>query len=211
MFSKKSIVKTKTCTLEQVYQALEQSKVGLIPTETLWGLTCNPFSLQAVSKLFQLKQRAWSKSVPLVAGSIEQVLDFVVLSEKMLKFLKQFWPGPLSVIGIAKKRFVSPMVVNKKQEVCIRVTSHPELTKLCLRCGYPLVATSANISNKPSPRSFEQIDAVILEGVDFIFRTQNHPIGDKPSTIITFQQDKLIILRKGALDEKMLLSSWQKF
>ncbi|SDN78787.1 L-threonylcarbamoyladenylate synthase [Desulfonauticus submarinus] len=196
--------------LKSIACLLNQDKIGLIPTETLWGLTCNPFSQSAVQKIFFLKKRPNIKPLPLVAGSLEQVLEHVNLSQKMLNLVAHFWPGPLSVVTTSLADFVKPGIKNEYNEVCIRVTSHSELANLCLEAKIPLVATSANLSGKKSPKKFEEIDPFLIKGVDFVFRSSySYPL-NAPSTIIKAEKNHLLFLRLGAISKEEIFAYWQK-
>ncbi len=191
---------------EDINQAAETiSRLGVIvyPTETLLalgGLGCRQEVVQRVAKI---KKRPAGKPLPLVAGSLEQCLEYVELDRDGLKIAETFWPGSLSILAGAKEQI--PLGIKDDQGmVSIRVTPHARAAELCLLCSSPLVATSANISGRPACREVQMLDPELVSCVDGIYQFGSLPDGGLPSTLIRITGPQTIqVLRPGriTLDE----------
>lgn len=177
-----------------IYQAskiLHNAGVIAYPTETVWGLGCDPFNESALARVIQIKKRDAHKGLILVAASIEQ-FDFLLhdTDAHTIKTLKASWPGAVTWLVPHKCR-VSTLVHGQFDTVAIRVSSHPMVQQLCKEFGGPIVSTSANFSGKPTVRSAVQAQAVLGQYLDFIL---SGPVGlaNAPSRIIDMQTGRVI-------------------
>ena len=130
--------------LDAAVNALRNDGVLACPTEAVWGLSCDPGSEAAVSRLLALKNRPVEKGLILVAAS-EQQLDFLLadLSPEQRATLSASWPGPNTWLVPHRGR-VQPWVHGQFASVAVRVSAHPVVRALCEAWGGPLVSTSAN-------------------------------------------------------------------
>jgi L-threonylcarbamoyladenylate synthase len=124
--------------------ALLRGGVIACPTESVWGLSCDPWSWEAVQRLLALKQRPVDKGVILVAADMDQ-LEFLLhdLPHVQRTRLSLSWPGPNTWL-VPHHRRVPPWVHGDHPTVAVRVTGHPGMAALCRAFGAPLVSTSAN-------------------------------------------------------------------
>lgn len=130
--------------LKAAVQALRAEGVVACPTESVWGLSCDPDSERAVSRVLQLKQRPVAKGLILVAAS-ESQLGFLLhdLSVDQRERLSGSWPGPCTWLVPHQNR-VQPWVHGEHDTVAVRVSDHPAVQQLCQAWGGPLISTSAN-------------------------------------------------------------------
>ncbi len=183
--------------LQAAITALCQGGVIAFPTETTYGLGCDPRNYLAVGRIFAMKRRDLNKPLLLVAGSWAQVERVAYLSARVRQVARRYWPGALTLILPASKGagLVAGVVVNG--EVAIRYSSSPSVRRLTRSFGFPIVATSANVSGQPASRSAEEVRAAGL-GVDFILDEGMLPIR-KPSTVVRVCDDGTInVVRQGA-------------
>ncbi len=133
--------------------ALAAGGVIACPTEAVWGLSCDPFSDQAVQRLLDLKQRPAHKGLILVAAD-EAQLNFLLegLPESLRQKVRVSWPGPNTWLVPHRGR-VSPLVHGRFESVAVRVSGHPEVRALCRTHGSPLVSSSANVAGSPAPKT----------------------------------------------------------
>jgi L-threonylcarbamoyladenylate synthase len=120
---------------------------GLIayPTESCYGLGCDPLNPRAVRKLAQLKGRPLGRGLILIADRFERFRPLVQpLDEVDLSRVMATWPGPVSWILPARRR--APWLRGGKSGLAVRVTAHPPAARLCRDLGTALVSTSANKS-----------------------------------------------------------------
>ncbi|EAT13098.1 threonylcarbamoyl-AMP synthase [Bermanella marisrubri] len=167
----------------QASKVLQHSGVIAYPTETVWGLGCDPWDPAALQRIVSIKKRDQHKGLILVAGNIGQ-FDFLLneINEQQRAKLESLWPGPYTFLVPHKNR-VQPLVHGRFSTVAIRVSPHPRVQALCKYFGGPIVSTSANYSGQPTVRSAVQARRVLGHELDFIL---DGPVGlfPGPSHII---------------------------
>lgn len=170
---------------------------GLIiyPTETVYGLGANPFSEEAVKKVFDVKRRK-DKPIPIIVSSLDEALKLAYFSEKALKLAKKFWPGPLTLV--LPRKPLTPDFLGSKELVGIRIPNNFSTLKLVKFCGGFLTGTSANISGQPAPTTAEEAEKQIGKHVDLIIDGGKTFYG-LSSTVVDASTDKIKILRLGPI------------
>lgn len=177
----------------------------VFPTETSYGLGCDPRNLAALGKIYRIKERSTTKALPLVACSMEQVRELFNISKFIEDLAIKYWPGPLTILleprDISLRR---QMPVFKDGLAAVRVSSHPYVQALACSYGFPIVATSANMTGMADPYSMNDLMKVygtidsnkqpdlIIDGGDLAY--------NPPSTIVKIDQSgKIEIIRQGAI------------
>jgi L-threonylcarbamoyladenylate synthase len=168
---------------------------GLVvyPSDTVYGLGCDPFNEAAVRRLFEAKGRG-SKAVPVLCGSTRRAADLVHLSAKALELAGAHWPGPLTIVA-PLKREVPPQLTQGTGEVGVRVPALRSAVELIEACGGWLTGTSANISGSPSSRSAEEAFRGLGGSVDLIL--DGGTLAGRESTVVRVSGDEVTILRTG--------------
>ena len=172
---------------------LKEAKVILYPTDTVWGLGCDASSFNAVTKIYQLKNRAESKSLIVLVSSIHMLKKHVTVPKKALEVLKQV-KKPTTIIYNNPKGFAKNTIADDGT-IAIRIVQDPFCRKLIKRFGKPIVSTSANISGNDTPKSFKEISEPILEGVDYIVNLHKNKMNTKSSTILKIDGKDIQVLR----------------
>jgi len=135
--------------IHQARRTLLRGGVIAYPTETVWGLGCDPFQETAVHRLLEIKQRPVEKGLILIAANLDQLRPFIVVSSPaQLEAAAATWPGPVTWVFEASDA-VPMWVRGKHPTVAVRITSHPLAQALCADYGKPIVSTSANLSGHP--------------------------------------------------------------
>ena len=174
---------------------LTEEKTILYPTDTVWGIGCDATSEEAVKKVYSIKNREESKSLIVLVSSLHMLKKYVSVTKEALKILKTS-TKPTTIIyknpkGVAKN------IINKEDNtLAIRIVQDNFCRKLIKRFGKPIVSTSANISGKPTPKSFSEIDKAILNSVDYVVNLHQEKITNKSSTILKIEGDSVIIIRE---------------
>ena len=128
-----------------------------VPTEAVWGLSCDPFDRRAVDALLQLKQRDWRKGLIVVASELDMLAPFIEAPSGMaLKRAKATWPGPATWVFPAAPT-APTWITGEHDSVAVRVTAHPLLRALCAQFGGALVSTSANRAGHAPARSVAEL------------------------------------------------------
>jgi L-threonylcarbamoyladenylate synthase len=170
--------------INQAVKILRSGGIILYPTDTIWGIGCDATNPEAVSKIYQLKQREDSKSMLVLIDQPGRIPSYISEMPEIAWDLIELADKPLTII-YPKAKNLAPNLIAPDGSIGIRVVNHEFCKKLIGRFGRPIVSTSANISGKPSPTSFNNIDKEIKEKVDFIVSEEfDNPVSDKPSGII---------------------------
>jgi len=153
--------------VRQAARLIKQGAVIACPTEAVWGLSCDPWNIQAVARLLNLKQRPVEKGLILVAASSAQ-LDFLLkdLPKDWQLQLAQSWPGPNTWLVPHQDR-LPHWITGGSAKVALRVTAHPWLAALCAQTG-PLVSSSANPTARPPARSRLRLEQYFHRGLQGI-------------------------------------------
>lgn len=175
----------------QVIKLLKSGGVGLIPTDTVYGLSVRAFDEQAVAKLDQIKTRDPSKPYVILISDIKQLQLFNL---SMPDQLNAYWPGALTIIFDAPNS--QPWLHRGTRTLAIRLPAHEQLRKLIDIAG-PLISTSANRADETPTQSAEQAKDIFGDQLDFYVDAGK--LGGIPSTIVRLKGDDVEILRPGAV------------
>ena len=184
--------------IHQAKAFLEQGNVVGIPTETVYGLAGNAFDIEAVTKIFVVKNRPTFDPLIVHTNSIERLSEFVqFIPEKALLLAQKFMPGPLTML-LPKHSSIPDLVTSGLDTVAVRIPNHPLTLELLRSLAFPLAAPSANPFGYISPTSAQHVAKLLGEKIPFILDGGECEIGLE-STIVGFENEKVIIYRKGGL------------
>ena len=177
-----------------VVRILSLGKTILYPTDTVWGLGCDATNIDAVAKIFELKNRVESKSLVVLVSSIE-MLGFYVdkVPQKAIDIITST-KKPTTIIYSNPKGLAFNAIASDNT-IAIRIPSHHYCLDLINKFGKPIISTSANISGEPTPKSFSEISLPILEGVDYVVNLEQEKITNKSSTILKLVGDDIEVIR----------------
>lgn len=179
---------------QEVSKALAILKKGgiiLYPTDTVWGIGCDATNYNAVEKIYQLKQRAETKSMICLVSDFKMLNLYIEEIPEVAYDILKYANKPTTVIYDKPLR-VSENLVAEDNTLAIRVIREGFCNQLLKKFKKPIVSTSANISNKPTPRSFQEISNEILKGVDYIVNLPNECKNAKPSSVIKLSNDGIV-------------------
>jgi len=182
--------------------AVKKGGIVVFPTDTVYGIGCDPFNERAVRMIYRIKGRKESKQLPVLGFSIYEISKIAVLDKLSERLAARFWPGPLTLIlDVKDERISKSLGLDKK--IAVRVPNHPCTSKLLKECKL-LVGTSANLSGQPSAADSKEIIGKI-EGYDVLLNVGR--IADPvESTIVEVVGDNFRIIRHGKISEKELLA-----
>jgi L-threonylcarbamoyladenylate synthase len=182
--------------IHNAFEVIQNGGIILYPTDTIWGIGCDATNVEAVKKIYALKQREESKSmIVLVNGEKMMYNIFKDIPETAWQIL-DLSEKPITLI-LDNPRNVAANIIADDKSLGIRIVKEPFCFKLMERMKRPLVSTSANITGMFSPKSFKEISPEIIKGVDYVVNLHREKICDKPSTIIKLSSDSQVkIIRK---------------
>ena len=166
------------------FKIIQDGGIILYPTDTIWGIGCDAANTEAVQKIYKLKQRDEAKSMIILLDTENKLESYIREVNPLAYDLIEYAENPLTLVMPGAKN-ISPALIASDGSIGIRVSKHPFCKQLIQRLRRPLVSTSANISGKPAPQYFAQIEPEIVEGVDYVVDTDQHDMEIKtPSTIM---------------------------
>lgn len=191
--------------IDEAASVIAAGGVVAMPTDTLYGLAADPFSADAVSRVFAVKGRDLAQALPLMASDADQVADrFGALGPIASRLAAAFWPGPLTLL-VAAPAALAPAVSGGTGRVGVRVPAHEVARALCRRAGRPLTATSANRSGDPASDDPDVVARALGDRVDLLVDAGRTP-GGAPSTIVDVTGPAPRLVRAGAIDWKEVLA-----
>ena len=182
--------------LSNAVAAIRRGEVVAFPTDTLYGLAVDPRSDAALDALYALKGRSADRRVALIAASLAQAGDVAEIAGVARRLAVRFWPGPLTLV-VPARGGLAARSVSAEGLVGIRVPDHPVARALADACGYPLTATSANVTGSAA-LSLPDGVADALPDVAILLDAGPSP-GGRPSTLIEATALDVRLLREGAL------------
>ena len=172
---------------------LKSGCVGVIPTDTIYGLACLASNKEGASRLYGLKKRD-KKLGTFIAASVEQLLT-LGLDEKALRAVEHLWPNPISVVVPLLDK--NSHLDLGKGSLAVRIPKDEALLKLLEQTG-PLVTSSANLFDHPPANTIEEAKDYFDERVDF-YVDHGDLSGRPPSTIAKIMDGSIEVLRQGAI------------
>ncbi|MSP24253.1 MAG: threonylcarbamoyl-AMP synthase [Myxococcales bacterium] len=165
------------------------------PTDTVYGLGCDPLNRQAIDRLFQMKSMPRTKPLALICKDLSDIAKYAVVENAEYRLLKRFLPGPYCFV-LRATRDVPRMLQSKQKTVGIRVPKHPVTRALVEALGRPLLSTTAAAPDDPEPlvdpwaidETFPMLDLVLEAG----------PCGSTATTVVDLSGGDVRVLREGA-------------
>ena len=177
-------------------QLQQRGTVGVIPTDTVYGIVARAADEEAVARLYAIKHRE-GKPGTVIAASLEQ-LEELGLKHRYLKAVEQYWPGALSVVSPCG--FDLNYLHQGKLSLAVRIPDNTDIQALLKQTG-PLLTSSANHPGEPTSTNVDQAKKYFGNEVDF-YVDGGDLSANQPSTIIRIVDDAVEVLRQGAVHVK---------
>lgn len=175
--------------IKKIAEILQNGGIILYPTDTIWGLGCDPTNNEAVEKLNGLKKRDKKQSFLILADSISMVERYVEEIPNIAYDLIDVSDKPITLV-YPKAKNLAPNVAAEDGSIGIRITEDDFCKRLIQKFKKPIVSTSANMHNTPFPKSFVDISDEVKKIVDYIVDwKQEDKTLTEPSSIIKIGTD----------------------
>ncbi|MGA3293008.1 MAG: L-threonylcarbamoyladenylate synthase [Candidatus Acidiferrales bacterium] len=179
---------------------IRRGRVIAIPTDTVYGLSADPFNLAAIERVFRVKGRPESQALPILVNSIEQAVTLVrEVPDAFLTLANKFWPGALTLVVAATHRLPLKVTGNTGR-VALRWPDSRVATALIDAVESPITGTSANLSGRPSCTNVQQIVEQLDDRLPLILDAGDTG-GILASTIVRVDEDSWFVAREGAIPE----------
>jgi L-threonylcarbamoyladenylate synthase len=179
--------------------------VIVFPTDTLYGLGCNPYNEKAVEKIFEIKNRDKTNPLPILASSITDIERIVSLGSTGKKLAQIYWPGALTIIVPLIDENISYKLRAGKMSIGVRIPNNICALLLLRDCKY-LTGTSANKSGEAACKSSSEVLSSSLRGFDAILDGGTVK-GRVQSTIVDLTGQSPKISREGAITSQAIYRS----
>ena len=193
---------------DAIHLACEVVRVGgliAFPTDTLYGLGCDPHSPIALQKIYAAKGRAMSKAIPVLISRPDQLNSLISdFPERAGKLMEQWWPGALTLV--LPKHAALPQDLTPYPGLAVRMPDHAVALALLNQTG-PLAVTSANLSDHENPRDAQGVLAQLNGLVDLVL-DGGKLVGGQASTIVDCMGNEPKLLREGPIPFSEILERW---
>jgi len=177
--------------------AITVKKGGLVvfPTDTVYGIGCDPRNPKAVDAIYRIKKRVESKNFPVLGYSKKEISKIAVFDKLSNKIADRFWPGPVTLVLKLKDNEINESM-KLDGKIAVRVPNHPCVLSLLKKCKI-MVGTSANYSENP-PFSDSKEVLNNFSGFD-VFLDGGRILNSNESTVVEIVEGDLKILRLGKI------------
>jgi L-threonylcarbamoyladenylate synthase len=178
--------------LQSALKTLREGGVILYPTDTIWGLGCDPTNAEAVEKIFRIKKREEGSSLIILVSGFQMLERYVRIIPPAASEILDVADKPITIIYPRGKN-LAPGVCAEDGSVGIRITGDDFCSELITLLRKPLVSTSANYTGSPAPGTFSNIDKKIISSADYVVRyRQDEKQKNTPSPIIRVDDNGVI-------------------
>ncbi len=188
--------------IREAVEVLKNDGSVVYPTDTLYGIGANALSKRAILKVYEIKGREFRKPLSISFHSLSEAKKYVEFNSLALKLAKKFLPGPLTIILPMKYNFPKELT-GGSENVGVRIPDNKVALRLIETFGYPITATSANISGQEDPTTAEEVMSQIGMKTNLILDAGKCNL-NKPSTVVSIVDDQISVLREGAITKEAL-------
>jgi len=198
--------------IQQVAGIVKAGGVIIYPTDTLYGIGCDPFNAASVRRVLHIKRRG-ERQLPILVSGEDKARALVEVDATSLSLMKAFWPGALMVVLRRRAEMLSGPTFGRGK-LGVRMPNHGLALRIIEACGGVLTGTSANISGNPPARSVNELDSRLERKVDLVIDGGGSTLGiastvveigppeeDRPARVIA---PNVRILREGAISADVI-------
>ena len=194
--------------VEKAIQVIKKGGLVAFPTDTVYCLGADPLNPEAVARIYMVKQRPLHMALPVIVASMDQLHKVCEVSPLALFLAKEFFPIGFTLV-MPKSPKLPNIVTAGKTSVAVRIQDNPVATRIAEKLDLGVVGTSANVHDKKSPVTGNEVKEQIGNEIDFI--VYGSCSGGIESTIVDVTGDEPVILRQGAILSEKVNQAWERF
>ena len=170
---------------ERIVETVKNGGIIIFPTDTVYGIGASVKFPESIDKIYEIKKRPKAKRIGVLISSWRESSHLVGrVNQRVRTLMKEYWPGPVTMILSARAK-----------SLALRVPNHKFALKLLAAAG-PMAVTSANISGRPAPAVFGKIPKDIIKSADIAVKDEK-PLKGISSTIMDVTKGEIEIIREG--------------
>ncbi len=203
MIRETKILKKDLKSIDEIRKILESGGVGIIPTDTVYGLCVNALNKNSINRIYKIKKRDINKPLVLFVKNRDEIGKYGIVNDLSKKIINKYMPGEITIV-LRKKDPSFSISLKKFDTIGIRIPNDIFIINLLNSISFPLATTSANISGEKTPKDVEGLKRIFNGVVDFI--VDGGELGEVPSTVIEVIDENINILREGKIKKEEILS-----
>ncbi|MDA2926987.1 L-threonylcarbamoyladenylate synthase [Acidobacteria bacterium AH-259-G07] len=189
--------------IEKAAQVIRQGGIVLHPSDTIYGLGCDPFNERALQRLFAMKGRSEHKGVLLLLADLSWIKSISAnIPEVFYELAEAFWPGPVTFL-LEGGSELSPLIRGEDDKVGLRWPDRPFLQLWMKAIPGPVISTSANRSGQPPPEMVQDLKRLFYHQVDLFLESGEINQDVQPSTVVDLTTNPPRIVREGQAAEQV--------
>ena len=181
---------------------IKSGEILVFPTDTIYGIGCDPYNDKAVERIFAIKGRNEKKPLPVLTYSTADAEKIVSLGDAGRVLAKKYWPGVLTIVAPIADKKISRRVTAAGSSLAVRVPANECVLSLLKRCKY-LVGTSANPSGEGPGKSAQEVLNSSLKGYDALL--DGGPVENGIESTIVDITGRPKVLREGTIKENEVM------
>lgn len=197
-----TVLEATNTNIAKAAQIVKEGGLVVYPTETVYGLGCNPLNVQAVKRLIDVKGER-NKPLPVLAANLDNIKKVAQLSENGKLLAAKFWPGHLTLV-FPKKHALPNVATFGLNSVGVRIPANDVALRLIRLSGGLLIGSSANRTGEKPPRRVQEISEELKTMVDVVL-DGGASVQGIPSTVADLTSEQPRILREGPVSLKEIL------
>ena len=182
--------------INQIVEAYQKGQIIVFPTDTVYGVGCDPFNKNSITKIYELKKRNGGKLFPILGFSKSDLEKIVEFSSDAKKISEKFWPGQVTLLLPIRKEITDKIESNGK--LAVRVPNNECILSILKQCKL-IIGTSANISGEESILNSNECK-IKLPKIDVLVDS-GEITNSGESTIIDFVENGFRIIREGSISK----------
>jgi len=182
---------TSNSEIKKAVNILQQGGILLYPTDTVWAIGCDASNPEAIKKVYALKKRNSNKALTCLVADLRMLKHYVKQVPSAALDIIEISDTPTTIVYDNAQNLALNLIANDGT-IAIRIPDDDFCYWLTRKLNGAVVSTSANISDKPTPKSYKEIAPEVLKGVDYVVNLHHEKICSKPSSIIKLSNNGIV-------------------
>jgi tRNA threonylcarbamoyl adenosine modification protein (Sua5/YciO/YrdC/YwlC family) len=198
--------------INKIIDSLNENFIIISPTDTVFGLLANSYSIDAMKNLYKIKNRPVDKTFAIFIHP-QYINQYTDLNYRNQKLFEKFTPGPVTFVVQNINHNLSHIELNGK--IAIRIPQNKYLLEILDKYKKPLIATSANISGDKNPKTFDEINKMIINNpltiIENFHDILKYKMSQIASSIFDISEDRINTIREGSVKIKEIYDFLKTF